>query len=215
MSISTSPDRRQRRHQETATEVVAVAVGVMTEAGAAGMTLGEVARRMGIRTPSLYVYFPSKAALCDEIFARGWREVGELVSEYDGQLNASPEPLDFLRESMATFVTWAVDHPAYSQLMFWRPVPNWEPSADAYQPAIENLERMTGALRKLQSQGAIRADADLDEATGAWTTIVSGLISQQLANEPNIPARSGRFRALIDPLVEMFLAQYDRKAVNR
>ena len=75
MSTTTSSSRRDRRHAESAEEVVVVAVGVMTETGAAALTLGEVARRMGIRTPSLYVYFRSKAALCDEIFARGWREV--------------------------------------------------------------------------------------------------------------------------------------------
>ena len=58
-----TPDRRRRRHEESADEVLDVALEIMGEAGAAGLSLGEVARRMGVKPPSLYVYFPSKAAL--------------------------------------------------------------------------------------------------------------------------------------------------------
>ena len=35
---------------------------------------------------------------------------------------------------------WAVEHPAYAPLMFWRPVPGFDPSERAYAPAVE-LER--------------------------------------------------------------------------
>ena len=70
-------DRRQRRRLETIEEIVDVAVEVMTEHGVGGLSLGEVARRMGMRTPSLYVYFDSKNAVYDAAFARGWRSVYE------------------------------------------------------------------------------------------------------------------------------------------
>src|SRR3954452_6790197 len=70
-------DRRQRRRLETIEEIVDVAVEVMTEHGVGGLSLGEVARRMGMRTPSLYVYFDSKNAVYDAVFARGWRSVYE------------------------------------------------------------------------------------------------------------------------------------------
>ena len=54
-----------------------VALAVMAEQGVAGLTLGEVARRMGIRTPSLYGYFDGKHALYDALFARGWEGLTE------------------------------------------------------------------------------------------------------------------------------------------
>src|SRR5215218_4520250 len=66
-------DRRHRRRRETIEQVLDVAVEVMAEQGVAGLTLGEVARRMGIRPPSLYVYFDGKHALYDALFERGWR----------------------------------------------------------------------------------------------------------------------------------------------
>ena len=130
------------------------------------------------------------------------------MGPYDAELDAEPDSRVFLTKAMSTFVTWAADHPAYSQLMFWRPIPHWEPAPDAYLVATEILERMTTSLRTLQGRGVIRPDADLDEATDVWTVLVSGLISQHLANEPNTPAELGRFPALIDPLVAMFLEHY-------
>src|SRR3982750_3338414 len=70
-----SIDRRARRRQETIDEVLDTAAEIMAEQGVGGLSVGEIARRMGIRPPSLYVYFPSKHAIYDALFARGWREL--------------------------------------------------------------------------------------------------------------------------------------------
>src|SRR5436853_6529808 len=72
-SDAVSLDRRHRHRVETIEEVLDHAVGIMAEDGVAGLSLGEIARRMEIRPPSLYVYFPSKHAMYDALFARGWR----------------------------------------------------------------------------------------------------------------------------------------------
>ena len=200
--------RRRRRHDESVDEVVSVALEVMAESGAAGMSLGEVARRMGVKPPSLYVYFPSKAALCDEVFARGWRTASTLFDPYDEVLAARPDPRRFLVDAARTFVAWAVEHPAYAQLMFWRPVPSWEPSPEAYAPARELYARTTEMLRTLRRQGGLRRSADLDEATDVWTVLVAGLVSQQMANQPGVAAADGRFTRLVEPMVTGFLAAY-------
>ena len=69
MGIDVAPttDRRHRRREETIREIVDVAVELMGEHGAAGLSLGDVARRMQIRTPSLYGYFDSKNAFYDAV----------------------------------------------------------------------------------------------------------------------------------------------------
>src|SRR5579862_5874368 len=65
------PDRRARRRQETIEEILAIAREVMTEEGVNGLSLAEVARRLGVQPPSLYKYFPSLMAIYDELFLRG------------------------------------------------------------------------------------------------------------------------------------------------
>ena len=43
----------------------------MSEEGVNGLSLSEVARRLGVQPPSIYKYFPSLMAIYDELFLRG------------------------------------------------------------------------------------------------------------------------------------------------
>jgi AcrR family transcriptional regulator len=200
-------DRRQRRRQETIEQVLDVAVEVMADQGVAGLTLGEVARRMGIRPPSLYVYFDGKNALYDALFERGWRELQTVLRAVRDQL-PSQSPDDSFRTFSDAFVRWAVEHPAYTPLMFWRPVPGFSPSERAYGPAVEIQRMARGFLADMQRLGGLRADVDLDLAYRTWTTATSGVMTQQLANAPGEPFDTGTFTSTLPDVVAMWLAHY-------
>ena len=200
-------DRRQLRRRETIEQVLDVAVEVMADQGVAGLTLGEVARRMGIRPPSLYVYFDGKNALYDALFERGWRELQTVLRAARDRIR-SQSPDDSFRTFSDAFVRWAVEHPAYAPLMFWRPVPGFTPSQQAYGPAIE-IQRMARAfLADMQRLGGLRADVDLDLAYRTWTTATSGVMTQQLANAPGEPFDTGTFTSTLPDVVAMWLAHY-------
>ena len=186
-----SLDRRQRRRQETIAEVLDIAAEIMAEQGVVGLSVGEVARRMGIRPPSLYVYFPSKHAMYDALFARGAQEVLDHVRA-DVDPHDDHRSLDELLLHVAeTFVSWSIEHPAYSQLLFWRPVPGFTPSEEAYAPAVELIELTRSRFAALQQRGLVRDDADLDDVLRDWTVLISGVISQQLSNAPDEPFDEG------------------------
>jgi AcrR family transcriptional regulator len=205
---ATTLDRRQRRRQETIAEVVDVAAEIMAEQGVVGLSVGEVARRMGIRPPSLYVYFPSKHALYDALFARGAQEVLDHVRSDDAG-GSEGRPLDEVLLHVAeTFVGWSVEHPAYTALLFWRPVPGFAPSAEAYAPAVELIELTRARFADLQHRGLLRADAEIDDVQRDWTVLLSGVISQQLSNAPGEPLAEGRFTSALPTLVAMFARHY-------
>jgi len=86
-------DRRHRRRQETIEEILDIAVQIMAEQGVAGLSVGEIARRMGIRPPSVYVYFPSKHALYDALFARGARLLLAAMQQVNAPLPDGPTTL--------------------------------------------------------------------------------------------------------------------------
>jgi AcrR family transcriptional regulator len=200
-------DRRRRRRQETIGEVLDVAVEVMAEQGVAGLTLGEVARRMGIRPPSLYGYFDGKNALYDALFERGWRAllgaVRAAMAEFGGR-----DLVAGLHAYSAVFVRWSVEHPAYAPLMFWRPVPGFEPSQAAYAPAVELADLAREFLGRLRTAGVLAADADLDRAFRTWTAVIGGVISQQLSNAPQEPFASGTFTSVLPDVVDMWLVHH-------
>ena len=199
-------DRRQRRRQETIDEILDIAVDLMAQDGVAGLSLGEVARSLGIRPPSLYSYFPSKNALYDALFARAANDVLQSVVAWQAPAGASA--YDVLLSRAQNYTRWCVEHPVYAQLLFWRPVPGFEPSADAYQPAVQLIDRSDDAFAAMQGQGLLRRDANVAEMRRDWTILLAGVVSQQLANAPQETFAKGRFTAALPNLVAMFLARY-------
>ena len=205
-------DRRSERHLQTRKEIVAAALAVMTEAGAGGLSLGEVARRVGMRTPSLYEYFGSKLALVDEIFRRGWEDLGFHTAPLLERALATPDDqlaADLgarLSEAAITLVSWTQAHQASAQVMFWRPIPGFVPSAESTLASSVLVDQGRSLFADLVRRGLLVGD--VDEMTGGWTTIVSGVVSQQLANEPEAAPGTGRFLALIPSLTDTFLARF-------
>jgi len=205
-------DRRHERRRQTIEEIVDVAVAVMRENGAAGLSLGEVARRVGIRTPSLYVYFASKNALYDAVFARGWQQLLDTMDAARAELGQPTDLTDYLTTAAETIVRWAVDNATSAQLMFWRPVPDYEPAPDAYAPAVRMLERSRESFLQVEAAGLFRPGVDVDEALRTWTVLTSGVFTQQMANAPHEPFETGRFTTAIPRVVEMYVAVYGRPA---
>ena len=81
---------------------------------------------------------------------------------------------------------------ARHQLMDVNVIPNFQPSPQAYAPAIEVYSLMQVELRGI----GITADQDAD----IFTAIIGGLVSQQLANDPG----GQRWRRLIPRVINMF-----------
>jgi AcrR family transcriptional regulator len=200
-------DRRQRRRLETIEEIVDVAVEVMTEYGVGGLSLGEVARRMGMRTPSLYVYFDSKNAVYDAVFARGWRAIFDAMAAVHGRQEVTDLPA-YLLEVSSTFIRWTIEHPASAQLMMWRPVPGYEPSPDAFAAAVDMLGSARTMFARLADQGLVRSDVSTDDLLQVWTVLTSGVMTRQLANAPHESFEQGRVTATLPTLVDMFVTQY-------
>src|SRR5947209_3305946 len=202
-------DRRQRRRQETIEEVLDIAVEIMVEQGVAGLSLGEVARRMGIRPPSLYVYFSSKEAIYDAVFLRGARAILEHMQAHRASLQLEGRSFaEILLDAGRAMTRWSVESPAYTQMLFWRPVPGFVPSEEAYAPAVALVELSAEFFRTMQQHGLIRADVDLDDAVRDWTVLTAGVVSQQMSNAPDNSFDEGPFTTRLPTLVDMFCAHY-------
>jgi AcrR family transcriptional regulator len=201
-------DRRHLRRQQTIDEIIEVAVRLMAVSGVAGLSLGQVARQVGVRTPSLYGYFPSKNALYDAVFARGARSVLDAVGAANADVGQADSAYDALLIAGRAMARWCMANQVYAQLLFWRPVPDFTPSPDAYQPAVELVDRTRTLFTDMRDRGLLRSDADLDAAVRDWIVVVSGVLSQQLANAPDEDAETGRFVSALPSLTRMFTREY-------
>src|SRR5215213_7543217 len=131
MATASSPtlSRVQRRRAAVMDEALDHAMDLMTTEGVGALSVSEVARRMGIRGPSLYKYFPSRHAMYDALFARGLADQLAAVRTAVGDL---PRGVPRIRAGGAAVVRWAIANPALAQLLHWRPVPGFEPSPEAF-----------------------------------------------------------------------------------
>jgi hypothetical protein len=105
-------------------------------------------------------------------------------------------------------VRWSITNAAYSQLLFWRPVPGFQPSPDAYAPAVALVELGAERFRDLQRRGLLRADIPAVDIQRDWTIVTAGVVSQQLSNAPQEPFETGTFTSRLPEVVAMFARHY-------
>ncbi|HVC70484.1 MAG TPA: TetR/AcrR family transcriptional regulator [Acidimicrobiales bacterium] len=183
-------DRRARRRQTTKEEILEAAWTLARTQGLTEFSLRDLAASIGMRAPSLYEYFASKNAIYDAMFGQGMREALAAATAK----SKSRTLRGALRENAHRMFDFATVDPARTQLLFLRTLPGFEPSPESYAPAVELSARVQ---RLLVEHGITHPDAmDL------WTALISGLINQQLANDPG----GQRWGRLIDLAVDMFIA---------
>jgi AcrR family transcriptional regulator len=197
--------RRALRRQQTLDEILDIAVRIMREDGVAALTMSAVARGLAIKPPSLYKYYRSREAIYDELFARGQR--ANLRALTAGIATQEPG-LAALDAGMRSAAQWAVDNPVIAQLLFWRPVPHFEPSAVAIAPARELVDRIREQLSHAVASGEVGAAATSDEAIDLLSALHFGILSQHLANDPTSHWADGRYTRLQPQVVQLFRSAY-------
>ncbi|GAA1588996.1 MULTISPECIES: TetR/AcrR family transcriptional regulator [Kribbella] len=202
-----APDRRTRRRQATIAEILDVAIELMSSEGVAALSLSAVARRLGMQPPSLYQYFPSKKAIYDALFQRGSELQRDAYREaLAGATTDDPRELSLV--AATAFCRWCLENQVYAQLMFWRTVPGFEPSPAAYAPAQETLQDLREHLKAMAEAGYLHPEAASDEGVALYTSLTAGLLSQQMANEPDVSFDDGRFIRMLPTVLEMFYQHY-------
>ena len=157
--------------------------------GLTGLSLRDVARRVGMQAPSLYSYFDSKHAIYDAMFSQGFRAFA------DGwpQLAAIRDPLTGMRAVMRYFVDFCTSDPVRYQLLFQRPIPGFEPSPESFTVSVANLRDLSDWLAGVGLADPVVLDL--------FTALGAGIVAQQLSNEPG----GDRWSRLVDEAAEMLL----------
>jgi len=151
-------------------------------------------------------------AIYDALFERGQRQ--HLDAMRTAMARAEPG-LDALVAGLEASGRWSLAHTATAQLLFWRPVPSFEPTAEAMASSVEMVGLQRQALADAVAAGQLGPGADSDEALFVTSIIVSGAIGQAMANEPGLPWGKGRFSPLLPKLLGTLSALYPPKPARR
>jgi AcrR family transcriptional regulator len=180
----------------------------MREQGVAALNLHEVARRVGLRTQSLYEYFPGKMALYDALYRFGIR----LYAAGREQLAPiTPEPASFwdhARGELEHYMTFAQQNPELYQLVFERPVPGFVPSPESLEVGTRILAHSDQLLQQALEQGNLALGLPPEQARDLFVGMMHGLTALHMANEPEQSVGSGRFGSLIEAALALFQAAW-------
>lgn len=190
MSAVMASDRREARRDATRKEILSAAWALAGERGIGAWAMRDLGARVGMRAQSLYVYFPSKFAMLDAMYAEGFGGLLERVSRIEREAD---EPRTFLSRCAVEFVTYAVEDLPRYQLLFQRVVPGFAPSPASYAVAVEAL----AVTRRALAACGIRRGRDVD----LYTAVMAGLVAQQTSNEPG----GRRWTRLVNESLDMYL----------
>jgi len=172
--------------------IIGTAWAVARENGLGGLSLRDLARRLGMAPASLYSYIDSKHGLYDAMFADGYRAL--LAKEAPAH---SDDLRTVLHNGAIFYVEFALQDPVRFQLLSQRTIPGFEPSEQAYALAQEAYDYSYSALTAAVQ--VTQEDLDLISA------VVSGLISQQIANDSG----GTRWVRLVDDAVDLLVARLE------
>jgi AcrR family transcriptional regulator len=197
--------RRATRRLQTIEEALDQAVAIMEADGVGALSMSEIARRLGIRQPSLYKYFPSLHAVYDALFARGLALMEAAVM---ATVTPLPAGVARIRAGAKTWIRCAVDNPALAQLLVWRPVPGFQPTEETFVGSMRQMDQLRTEFAAAVDRGELSPEGGTPEALRVYTMLLSGVISQQMANQPGAAFDTGLFTSLIDDALDMFFARY-------
>jgi AcrR family transcriptional regulator len=165
----------------------------------AALSLRDLARRAGITTPTVYAYFDSKNDIYDAMF-------GQAAEEFAACMEAPYEPAEGRSALVARarrFADFCVADLTRYQLLFQRSIPDFEPSAESYAPAVRALAASGDVLAAF----GMPTQRHLD----MWTALTTGLVGQQISNDPG----GDRWIGLIEEAVAMFVDYYQSPGRRR
>ena len=183
-------DWREDRRRSARDAIVRAAWVLVGEVGLAGLSLRDLARQAGITTPTVYAYFDSKNAIYDAMFGQAATEFTDRMAEPIDRDN----PRDLLAGHVRRFVEFCTGDPPRYQLLFQRTLPGFDPSPESYAPAVRSLAN----VQRLLALNGITEARHLD----LWTALITGLVDQQVSNDPG----GDRWVGLIDESIDMYLA---------
>lgn len=170
--------------------VIAAGAALADEVGFAGLTMGLLAERLGVRTPSLYKHVESLEAVQRGIGLQATRDIGAVLA----RAAVGRSGPDAVRAIADAYRQWVLDHPGCYAATVHAPGPEDEEYLAVADEAVQVLFDAIAGF-------TLTGDRAID-AVRALRTIIHGFVSLEIGGAFQVqrdPTASYRF--LVDALV--------------
>jgi AcrR family transcriptional regulator len=156
-------------HGDLRAALLAEAATMITEGGAASVTMRALGERVGVSRTAPYRHFTDKSALLLAVAAAGFDRLNDRLQAVDA---AAPRSgVERIRRLGEEYVRFALENPAHYRLMYGA-----EAIARAEQPELREsanrlFEQLVEVIRAQQRSGRIKRQDPKTQAYVAWSAV--------------------------------------------
>jgi AcrR family transcriptional regulator len=202
MSTTPSAYERGRAEGEAAlrASLLDVASDLLVHDGADALTMRRVAEAAGCSTTVLYRLFEGKHGIVRGLYREGFDRLRRRLAAVD-----EGDPSLRLRGLALAYRDHALAEPAYYTVMFARPVPEFEPSAEDVAHGRTSLQLLVDAVAAAADAGRV-SGADPQHIAEVLWAAAHGAVSLELAGHLTGDAAAQVFSDVTTAALARFLA---------
>jgi AcrR family transcriptional regulator len=190
-SGGTMARRRGGAHTDTLRVAMLDAAGALLhEEGPQALTTRRLADAVGTSTQAIYTLFGGKEGIVRAMYLEGFDRLDQCLAEVDATA-AAP---DYLLGLGRAYRTAALRSPHYYDVMFGRPVPEFEPRPDDVERSLATQHLLTNGVARCIECGMLRAGSDADEVSAFLWAVAHGLVSLELTGHLDLGSTTGESR---------------------
>ena len=180
--------RRGEAHTDTLRVALLDAAGaVLHSDGPQALTTRRLAEAVGTSTQAIYTLFGGKEGIVRAMYREGFERLEQCLVD----VPASSSPPDYLLGLGRAYRTAALRSPHYYDVMFGRPVPEFEPRADDVERSLATQRMLTGGIVRCIDSGMLRADSDPEVVSAFLWAVAHGLVSLELTGHLDLGPNDG------------------------
>jgi AcrR family transcriptional regulator len=169
--------------------------------GPEALTMRRIAAEAGCSTIVLYTMFGGKPGVAEGLWREGFDRLRRAMERVEAD-----DPLGRLTALGQAYRANALANRPYYAVMFQRPIPGFEPSADAYADSLRPLRILVDAVAGCIRAGVFRA-ADPAHVAGVLWAAAHGAVSLELAGYEGAADAELRFQDLLAAAAAWFFAR--------
>jgi len=169
--------RRGEAHGDALRVAMLDAAGALLRAeGPQALTTRRLADAVGTSTQAIYTLFGGKEGIVRAMYREGFERLEQCLAE----VPTEAAPPDYLLGLGRAYRAAALRSPPYYDVMFGRPVPEFDPQPDDLERSLATQRVLTGGIVRCIECGMLRADADPAEISSFLWAVAHGLVSLEL-----------------------------------
>jgi AcrR family transcriptional regulator len=169
--------RRGAAHGDSLRVAMLDAAGALLhEEGPQALTTRRLADAVGTSTQAIYTLFGGKEGIVRAMYVEGFDRLEQELAAVD----AAEEPATYLLDLGRAYRTSALRSPHYYDVMFGRPVPEFDPGPDDVERSEATRRVLTGGIARCIAAGMLKPDANREEIAAFLWAVAHGVVSLEL-----------------------------------